>query len=171
MLGIGRFAIGIGITGITIAVVHKVVTKAKEEDKPVKEVVKEAAADVAVKTIKFVAKHQEDIASITSALVLVGVILDIISHFTKMKAQKNLNKRLDELEKLVKANLKVNLVNGMNISGVWEDVVQMSERLNIDSMSSERKDKGLRNLNDRMAKVFGLFSKAFPNIADVEVAA
>ena len=169
MIGFGKIAIGIGLTGITIAVVHNIISEAKEENKTVKEVVIEKAANAGVKAIKFVAKHEKDITSIVTALTLVSVMLDLVSHLITITSHRKLTKRLDELEKLAKSNLKVNLMNGMMTAEMYADVNYIFERLNTDSMSSDHKSNASNNFNKKMDKVMEVFNKAFPNIAKVEV--
>ena len=141
-----KIAIGIGLAGLTIAVVkaassikEEAKKETKNEDVSFVEAAKMKVEKITRKTLDFTIEHAQDIQSAVMLLSLFGACLSVIGKIVNIKNERINTKLLKNIDRNVKVTANLAGTNAAAIYGLSQDhaIIAKSPALQIDQLSAE----------------------------------
>ena len=141
-----KIAIGIGLTGLTIAVVkaassikEEAKKETKNEDISFVEAAKMKVAKITRKTLDFSIEHAQDIQSAVTLLTLFGACLSVAGKIFNIKNERMNTKLLQRIDHNVKVTAHLAGSNAGAIYGLSQDhaIFGKSPALQLDQLSAE----------------------------------
>ena len=163
-----KIAIGIGLTGLTIAVVkaassikEEAKKETKKEDVSFVEAAKMKVAKVTRKTLDFTIKHKQDIQSALTLLSLFGACLSIFGKILKIKNDRMNTELLKRIDYNVKVTAHLAGANAAAIYGLSQDhaIISKLPALQLDQLSDEMVENAVAENSHHMDEVTEVSTK------------
>lgn len=164
-----KIAIGVGLAGLTIAVVkaassikEEAKKETKKEDVSFAEAAKMKVEKITRKTLDFTIEHAQDIQSAVMLLSLFGACLSVIGKIMGIKNERMNTKLLQNIDYNVKVTANLAGTNAAAIYGLSQDhaIFAKSSVLKLDQLSDEVLEEAAA-VNDRHMDEVAKTSTAF----------